>query len=137
MKKQYNGYVAVDDVHLNGELTLGENIADLGGLKLAYAAMQACAKEHAERVVREPLHRRAAVLPRRGQAWCRNVRPEELPPRVTVDPHSPARFRIDGPFSNMPQFQSAFGCPAGDADGPPDPLRGVVTAGPGPVCPVG
>ena len=48
-----------------------------------------------------------------GQAWCRNVRPEELRRRVTVDPHSPARFRIDGPFSNMPQFQSAFGCSAG------------------------
>jgi putative endopeptidase len=114
VKTQYDGYVAVDDLHLNGALTVSENVADLGGLKLAFAAMQAWAKDHPERVVRD-----ARFTPEQqfflgaGQAWCRNVRPEELRRRVTVDPHSPARFRIDGPFSNLPQFQAAFGCSAG------------------------
>jgi len=114
VKTQYDGYVSVDDLHLNGALTLSENVADLGGLKIAFAAMQAWAKEHPDRMVRD-----ARFTPEQqfflgaGQAWCRNIRPEELRRRVTVDPHSPARFRIDGPFSNMPQFQAAFGCPAG------------------------
>ena len=116
VKTQYDGYVSVDDLHLNGALTVSENVADLGGLKLAFAAMQAWAKEHPDRVVRD-----ARFTPEQqfflgaGQAWCRNVRPEELRRRVTVDPHSPGRFRINGPLSNMSQFQAAFGCKAGDA----------------------
>jgi len=111
VKTQYDGYVSVEEVHLNGALTLSENVADLGGLKIAFAAMQAWAKEHPDRVVRD-----ARFTPEQqfflgaGQAWCRNIRPEELRRRATVDPHSPARFRINGPFSNMPQFQAAFGC---------------------------
>ena len=115
VKTQYDGYVSVDDLHLNGALTLSENVADLGGLKIAFAAMQAWAKEHPDRVVRD-----ARFTPEQqfflgaGQAWCRNIRPEELRRRVTVDPHSPARFRINGPFSNMPQFQAAFGCRASE-----------------------
>jgi len=114
VKTQYDGYISVDDLHLNGALTVSENVADLGGLKIAFAAMQTWAKEHPERVVRD-----ARFTPEQqfflgaGQAWCRNIRPEELRRRVTVDPHSPARFRIDGPFSNLPQFQAAFGCAAG------------------------
>jgi putative endopeptidase len=115
VKTQYDGYVAVDDLHLNGALTLSENVADLGGLKIAFAAMQAWAKEHPDRVARD-----ARFTPEQqfflgaGQAWCRNIRPEELRRRVTVDPHSPAHFRINGPFSNMPQFQAAFSCKAGE-----------------------
>jgi putative endopeptidase len=115
VKTQYDGYVVVDDLHLNGTLTLSENVADLGGLKLAFAAMQSWAKEHPERVMSD-----ARFTPEQqfflgtGQAWCRNVRPEEMRRRVTVDPHSTARFRVNGPLSNMPQFQAAFGCKAGD-----------------------
>ena len=114
VKTQYDGYISVDDLHLNGALTVSENVADLGGLKIAFAAMQAWANQHPERVVSD-----ARFTPEQqfflgaGQAWCRNIRPEELRRRVTVDPHSPARFRINGPFSNMPQFQDAFGCTAG------------------------
>jgi endothelin-converting enzyme/putative endopeptidase len=115
VKTQYDGYVVVDDLHLNGALTVSENVADLGGLKLAFAAMESWAKEHPERVMRD-----VRFTPEQqfflgaGQAWCRNVRPEELRRRVTVDPHSPARFRVNGPLSNLPQFQAAFGCKAGD-----------------------
>ena len=115
VKTQYDGYVSVEDVHLNGALTLSENVADLGGLKIAFAAMQSWAKEHPDRVVAD-----GRFTPEQqfflgaGQAWCRNIRPEELRRRATVDPHSPARFRINGPLSNMPQFQAAFGCKAGE-----------------------
>src|SRR5262249_725116 len=113
VKKQFDGYVAVDDVHVNGALTLGENVADLGGLKLAFAAMQAYAKAHPER----------AAAPSRftpeqqfflgtAQAWCTNTRPQEARRLATVDPHSPPQFRVNGPLSNLPQFQQAFGCKA-------------------------
>ncbi|HZX42300.1 MAG TPA: M13 family metallopeptidase, partial [Myxococcaceae bacterium] len=115
VKKQFDGYVAIDDVHLNGALTLGENVADLGGLKLAFAAMQAYAKEHPERAA--PPSRfspEQQFFLGEAQAWCTNVRPEEARRRVTVDPHSPPRFRVNGPLSNLPQFQQAFGCKAGD-----------------------
>ena len=115
VKTQYDGYVAVDDLHLNGALVVSENVADLGGLKIAFAAMQAWAKEHPERVVRD-----ARFTPEQqfflgaAQAWCRNSRPEELRRRVAVDPHSPSRFRVNGPLSNLTQFQAAFGCKPGE-----------------------
>ena len=115
VKKQFDGYVAIDDLHLNGALTLGENVADLGGLKLAFAAMQAYAKQHPERSA--PPSRftpEQQFFLGQAQSWCTNVRPEEARRRVTVDPHSPPRFRVNGPLSNLPQFQQAFGCRAGD-----------------------
>ncbi len=115
VKKQFDGYLSIDDLHLNGALTLGENVADLGGLKLAFAAMQAYAKQHPERAAppgRFTPEQQFFLGP--AQAWCTNVRPEEARRRVTVDPHSPPRFRVNGPLSNLPQFQQAFGCKAGD-----------------------
>ena len=72
--------------------------------------------EHPDRVVRDArFTTEQQFFLGAGQAWCRNIRPEELRRRVTVDPHSPARFRINGPLSNMPQFQAAFECKAGEA----------------------
>jgi endothelin-converting enzyme/putative endopeptidase len=115
VKNQFDGYVAIDDLHVNGALTLGENVADLGGLKLAFAAMQAYAKAHPDRVAAP-----SRFTPEQqfflgnAQAWCTNIRPEEARRRVTVDPHSPPRYRVNGPLSNLPQFQQAFGCKAGD-----------------------
>ena len=115
VKKQFDGYVAIDDVHVNGALTLGENVADLGGLKLAFAAMQAYAKMHPDR----------AAAPSRftpeqqfflghAQAWCTGIRPQESRRLATIDPHAPAKDRVNGPLSNLPQFQQAFACKAGD-----------------------
>jgi endothelin-converting enzyme/putative endopeptidase len=115
VKKQFDGYVSIDDLHVNGALTLGENVADLGGLKLAFAAMQAYAKAHPERTAAP-----SRFTPEQqfflghAQAWCTNIRPEEARRRVTVDPHSPPRYRVNGPLSNLPQFQQAFGCKPGD-----------------------
>ena len=115
VKRQFDGYVSIDDLHVNGALTLGENVADLGGLKLAFAAMQAYARAHPERT--GPPSRftpEQQFFIGHAQAWCTNIRPEEARRRVTVDPHAPPRFRVNGPLSNLPQFQQAFGCKAGD-----------------------
>jgi len=116
VKNQFDGYVSVDDLHLNGALTLGENVADLGGLKLAYAAMQAHARQHPEAsgTAGGRLTPAQQFFLGTAQAWCTNTRPEEARRRVTIDPHSPPRFRVNGPLSNLPQFQEAFGCKAGD-----------------------
>ena len=108
---QFDGYVAVDDVHINGKLTLGENIADLGGLKLALAASHAHAQQKAGT---SPEADRQFFIGF-AQAWCESRRPEVSRMYANVDPHSPARYRVDGPLSNMPEFASAFSCREGDA----------------------
>lgn len=107
--RQYDGYVAVDDLHLNGKLTLGENLADLGGLRLAFQAMKAAGTHKSY----------GAVTPEKqffygyAQSWCQKSREAYSRMLVTVDPHSPARFRVIGPLSNMKEFAEAFGCKAG------------------------
>jgi predicted metalloendopeptidase len=110
---QYEGYVAVDDLRLNGRLTLGENIADLGGLKLAYAAL---AKSHPPQPAAAAggFDDRQLLFLGAAQAWCGKTRPENARLRVTVDPHSPPLHRINGPLSNLPEFAEAFGCKPGD-----------------------
>jgi endothelin-converting enzyme/putative endopeptidase len=110
---QYNGYVAVDDLHLNGKLTLGENIADLGGLKLAHAAYVKGRGGAAAQKVGKWTDDQLFFLGT-AQAWCMKMRPETARMKVTVDPHSPARFRVDGPLSNLPEFANAFQCKPGD-----------------------
>jgi putative endopeptidase len=107
--KQYDGYVTVDDVHLNGHLTLGENIADIGGLKMMISALRA----------RGPSGEVGGFIPEQqafiafAQVWCTNYRPEQLRTRAYTDPHSSARWRVDGPVSDNPDFAKAFSCPAG------------------------
>jgi len=110
--KQFDGYVAVDDVKLNGNLTLGENIADLGGLRLAYAAWR-------QSLAGKPAAPVAGFTPEQAffigyaQSWCAAVRPEAARLRAATDPHSPPRWRVNGPLSNLAAFQEAFSCPAG------------------------
>jgi putative endopeptidase len=119
VKKQFDGYVAIDEVHVNGALTLGENVADLGGLKLAFEAMQAYAKAHPERAA--PNSRftpEQQFFIGNAQAWCTAVRPQEARRLATIDPHSPEKYRVNGPLSNLSQFQQAFACKAGDKMAP-------------------
>ncbi len=113
--KQYDGYVAVDDVHLNGKLTLGENIADLGGIKLAYHALDAQRAAGKLSAPPAPGHFTDAQLFFLGtaQAWCSKTRPEDARTRVTIDPHSPPEFRVNGPLSNLHEFAEAFSCRPG------------------------
>lgn len=112
--KQYDGYVAVDDLHLNGRLTLGENIADLGGIRLAYRAFLAtqAASPPATPPTGEFNDEKLFFLGT-AQAWCAKIRDENARVRVTTDPHSPPRFRVDGALANLPEFAAAFHCPAG------------------------
>ena len=115
VKKQYDDYTVLGDVHLNGKLTLGENLADLGGITLSYSAMERATAG----VVDAPPAQGAAFSKEQqyfigfAQGWCARVRDEELRLRVTTDPHSPAMYRVKGPLSNFPPFATAFSCKEG------------------------
>jgi putative endopeptidase len=109
---QYSTYTIIDDIKINGKLTLGEDTADLGGLILAYMAWQADTKG-------EKLPPLDELTPEQrffvgyGQSWCGETRDETKRLRATVDPHSPEKYRANGVVSNMPEFQGAFHCKAG------------------------
>jgi putative endopeptidase len=111
---QYDGYVAVDTLHVNGRLTLGENIADLGGLTLAYYAYQRYLQRHGRQDIDGFTPEQRFFLGS-AQAWRRKLRPETERLRTLTDPHSPAFWRVNGPLSNMKEFHQAFGCKDGDA----------------------
>lgn len=115
--KQFDNYVALPDpdgkgadLKVNGKLTLGENIADLGGLKLAYAAYKATHKDAATISGFTPDQQ---FFLSHAQAWCQNMRPQERAVRTKTDPHSPANWRVNGPVSNLPEFAAAFQCKPG------------------------
>ena len=111
---QYSQYVVVDDIKSNGKLTLGEDVADLGGLLLAYMAW----KSDTAGQKLEPMD---GLTPEQrffvgyGQSWCSNTRDETKRLRATVDPHSLDEFRTNGVVSDMPEFQQAFHCKPGSA----------------------
>ena len=111
---EYSGFTSVDDVKLNGRLTLGENTADNGGLRIAYMALQnALDGTNAKRDKLDGFTPEQRFFVGFAQVWCENTRPEELRSRAVTDPHSPGRFRVDGTVVNMPEFQQAFACKAG------------------------
>jgi putative endopeptidase len=110
--QQYSGYKVVDDVKINGRLTLGEDVADLGGTRLAYMAWKAV-------TANQSLEPRDGFTPDQrffiGMAqWaCSNERPQILRLRALTDPHSPNRYRVNGVAANMPEFARAFSCTPG------------------------
>jgi predicted metalloendopeptidase len=114
--KEYSNFVSVKDdkgeVKLNGKLTLGENTADNGGLKLAYMALT-------EIIGNTPVKPIDGYTPAQrfflayGQIWCQNVTDQEARKRVLTDPHSPGRWRVNGAVQNSAAFEEAFGCKAG------------------------
>jgi putative endopeptidase len=115
--KQFDGYVALPDpadpkneLHVNGKLTLGENIADLGGLKLAYAAYKSAHKDAQSINGFTPDQQFFLGY---AQAWCHNARPQYRAMLTKVDPHSPPMWRVNGPVSNLPEFAAAFQCKTG------------------------
>jgi endothelin-converting enzyme/putative endopeptidase len=113
VEKQYDQYLAVDDVKLNGKLTLGENIADLGGLKLAFAAYRAARQGKGPEAAVAGFTPEQAFFIGYAQAWCTIDRPESARLRAQTDPHSSPRWRVNGPLSNLPEFQKAFACADG------------------------
>ena len=114
---QFNAYEPLPGMHVNGELTQGENIADLGGVKLAYAALQkALDKNPQEREKKiDGLTPEQRFFLSYATIWKSKQRDEDLKLRLTTDPHSPAQYRVDGPLSNLTEFQKAFNIPDGSA----------------------
>jgi len=109
---QYSSYTVIDDVKINGKLTLGEDVADLGGLILAYAAWKADTKGQTLDPI-DGLTPDQRFFVGYGQSWCGQTRDETKRLRANVDPHSPEKYRTNGVVSNMPEFQQAFHCKAG------------------------
>ena len=109
---QYDGYAPIADKHINGKLTLGENIADLGGLKIALASLR---HEESVRPTAAPAGYTNDQLFFYGyaQSWCSNMREERQRMLLTVDPHSPPRFRVDGVLASSPEVCRTFSCGAG------------------------
>lgn len=111
---EYDQFVAVDDVHLKGRLTLGENTADNGGLRISLMALHNKMKEE-----NQPPKQIDGFTPDQrffisfAQVWCQNVTPEQSRLRALTDPHSPGQYRVKGVVSNMPEFQKTWGCKPG------------------------
>ncbi|MGA3034550.1 MAG: M13 family metallopeptidase [Terracidiphilus sp.] len=109
---QYSSYIATDAVHVNGKLTLGENVADLGGEILGFIAWQAKTKGMNLQPI-DGLTPEQRFFVGFAQWDCANERPDDLRERAITDPHSPAKYRINGVVVNMPEFGKAFGCKPG------------------------
>ncbi|HEY8748734.1 MAG TPA: M13 family metallopeptidase [Tepidisphaeraceae bacterium] len=112
--KQFDACVAVDSIHVNGKLTLGENIADLGGLAIAYSAYQKSLGGKPAAVI-DGFTADQRFFIGFGQSWRTHTRPETLKMRIRVDPHSPERFRVNVPVSNLRAFYDAFDIKPTDA----------------------
>jgi putative endopeptidase len=114
--KEYGGFTAVDDVKINGRLTLGENTADNGGVRLALVAYEEDARRKGIDLNAKdasgwsPMQQFFLAY---GQDWCGENRPEQIRLQVQTDPHSPREFRVNGVVQNMPEFGKAFGCKPG------------------------
>jgi predicted metalloendopeptidase len=122
---QYGKYEAVPGVHLDGQLTLGENIADIGGVKLAHAAyeiwkQQQLAAKHPVQTQIEGLSDEQVYYIAYGQSWCEAIRPETLETMAHTNPHSPAKWRVDGVIVDQPDFAAAFKCAANTPMNPAD-----------------
>jgi predicted metalloendopeptidase len=108
---EYSSFTAVDDVKLNGRLTLGENTADNGGLRIALMALEDTLQGKGEKLDGFTPEQRLFVG--FAQIWCENTAPQEVRARAMTDPHSPGRYRVNGTLQNSPEFQKAFSCKAG------------------------
>jgi putative endopeptidase len=122
---EYSSFTAVDDLKLNGKLTLGENTADNGGARIALMALHDLMTQSRQ----DPDKKIDGYTPDQrfflgfGRVWCQNTTPETSRMLVRVDPHSPGRWRVNGVVRNMPEFQKAFGCKTGQPMAPENACR--------------
>jgi putative endopeptidase len=125
--RQFDSYTVVDSVtHVSGRGTLGEDIADLGGLKIAYAAFQRSLAGKPHPAAIDGLTAEQRFFLAWAQIWRNKSTDQALRTQVMTDPHAPARWRVMGPLSNLPEFAQAFTCKAGDPMVRPDSLRASI-----------
>jgi putative endopeptidase len=110
---QAGEFAAIGDLRLNGRVSLGENIADLGGLQIAYAALEDALRGQPQTSIDGFTPQQRFFLGW-SQVWRRNFTDEAMKIQVNVGPHAPGKFRTNGPLSNLPEFHRAFGCQDGD-----------------------
>ena len=120
--EQFNGYVAVDSLHINGDQTQGENIADLAGVMMGYEALKGT-KQFKNNEIIAGLNPNQRFFLAYGFAWMINMRPEGIASQVKSDVHSPAKFRVNGPLADIPEFYTTFGVKEGDALWRPKNMR--------------
>ncbi len=116
---QFNSYAAIDTFHINGELTEGENIADLGGLNVSFTAFKNT-KQYKNNEIIDGLTPAQRFFISWANIWKNNIRPQALKLRLKTDPHSPGKFRVLGPLTNMPEFWKAFNVKKGEPMRMPD-----------------
>ena len=124
---EYDGFEALPGLHVNGKLTLGENLADLGGIHIAYEALQrALDKDPSKRKQIDGFTPEQRFFISFAQIWRTNIRDEEAQRLITVDPHSPGRFRAYGPLLNVQEFYKAFAIQPGSPMWRPPELRAEI-----------
>ncbi|MGY0034401.1 M13-type metalloendopeptidase [Pedobacter sp. NJ-S-72] len=111
---QYSGFKVLSDLNVNGEFTLGENIGDLGGLTIALKAYHTSLNGKTAPVL-DGFNGDQRVFIGWGQVWLNKSREQALRKQVGTDPHSPARFRVNGVVRNIPEFYTAFNVKPGDS----------------------
>ena len=125
--EEYNAFEVQPGLHVNGKLTLGENLADLGGINVAYEALQrALAKDPTKRQTIDGFTPEQRFFISFAQIWRTNIREAEAQRLVTVDPHSPGQFRAFGPLLNFQPFYDAFAIPAGSPMWRPVAQRAII-----------
>jgi len=125
VRAQFSGYTVIDTLHVNGSLTLGENLADLGGLSVAYVAMEKAYAKQSRKAIDGFTPEQRFFLGW-ARVWRNLQTNEDLRTLVQTDPHSPAKWRINGPMSNLPEFKAAWGCKDGDPMVRPEDVRAKI-----------
>ncbi len=120
--RQFNDYIAIDSLHINGELTQGENIADLGGIMMGYEAFKKTQQYKNQEMI-AGLNPDQRFFLGYALAWMVNERPEMVANQVRSNEHSPSKFRVIGPLADMPEFYRTFGIKEGDKMWRPESLR--------------
>jgi putative endopeptidase len=126
VKQQYDAYEVADSLHINGKLTLGENIADIHGLQMSYWAWKQSLKGKDQPQAKDGFTPDQQFFLSYGQIWSNLMRPEYLRLMVATNPHSPAEYRVVGTLSSFPAFYEAFGVKEGDRMWRPEAERSAI-----------
>lgn len=124
--KQFDGYYPLEDLHVNGKLTLGENIADLGGATMAYYALGKKIEKEGKPENIDGFTYQQRFFLGWAQVWHMNMTEKELRKRIATDSHSPGQYRVQGPLSNMSEFAAAFNCSTEDPMVNADSAKAVI-----------